>query len=261
MILGAIAGDMIGSVYEFAANKGMDFPLWHPLADFTDDTILTIATAEACLSDRDFGGAYLRWARRYPHPMGDYGSMFKRWVAMGGGEPYNSYGNGSAMRVSPVAWLVPTVSDAIRMAEATALPTHNHEDGVRGAQATVIAIMRARQGWSRERIRQDVMEASGYDLTRTVDQIRPHYHFDVTCQGSVPESIICALESTDWEHAVRLAISLGGDADTMAAIAGSIAEAMYGGVPDAIAAEVWRRLPDDMRAVVKQMGDGVAVEG
>ncbi len=250
-MLGAIAGDMIGSHHEYIRTKRTDFPLWSVLSNFTDDSILTIATAEALLHGEDFGTAYHRWGRRYPDPVGAYGGMFKRWLASDQPAPYNSFGNGSAMRVSPVAWWGKDEAEVLALAEATAMPTHNHPRGIIGAQATALAIWLARQGASREVIRQRVADLSGYDMDRTAESIRPDYEFDVTCDGSVPEAIICALDSTDWEHAVRLAISLGGDADTQAAIAGGIAEAMYGGLSAVVQRTVLERLPDEMLEVVR----------
>lgn len=248
-MLGAIAGDIIGSTREHHAEKTLDFELFPEGCRVTDDSVMTVATAEALLGDRDFGAAFRRWGHRYPHA--GYGSGFRAWLASDDPAPYNSWGNGSAMRVSPVAWVATDESDVLELAEATALPTHNHPRGIIGAQAVSLAIWLARQQATCEEIRARVTALAGYDLTRTIDAIRPSYHFDVNCDGSIPEAIVAALESTDWEHAVRLAVSLGGDADTQAAIAGAIAEALYGGVPAAIATRVSQIVPGDMGLVVE----------
>ncbi len=247
-MLGAIAGDIIGSTREHAAEKTLDFELFRWGSCATDDSVMTVATAEALLTDRDFGAAYHRWGNRYPRA--GYGKGFRAWLASSDPRPYQSWGNGSAMRVSPVVWVATTEVEVLQLAEATAMPTHDHPRGIVGAQATALAIWLARQGASRDEIRARVSALSGYDLDRTVDAIRPGYRFDVSCDGSVPEAILCALESTDWEHAVRLAVSLGGDADTQAAIAGAIAEAMYGGVPASVLAQVQEILPGEMALVV-----------
>ncbi len=246
-MIGAIAGDMIGSIYERRPPRSFDFPLFSPGSRFTDDSVMTVATADAVLGDRDFGAAYQRWGHRYP--TAGYGAGFRIWLASNDPRPYNSFGNGAAMRVSPVAWFATSEADVLALAEATARPTHSHPRGIIGAQSAALAIWLARQQASRDDIRRRVVELSGYDLDRTVEQIRPDYYFDVTCDGSVPEAIICALESTDWEHAVRLAVTLGGDADTLGAIAGSIAEAMYG-VPENVVEEVVGRLDRPMKEIV-----------
>jgi ADP-ribosylglycohydrolase len=251
-MLGALAGDIIGSTREHRAIKTIDFELFPAGSRVTDDTVMTVATAEALLTDQDFGDAYHRWGNRYPRA--GYGRAFRGWLASDDPAPYQSWGNGSAMRVSPVAWVATNEVELLRLAKATALPTHDHPRGIVGAQAVALAIWLARQGASRDEIRARVTALSGYDLERTTDDIRPGYAFDVSCDGSVPEAILCALESTDWEHAVRLAVSLGGDADTQASIAGAIAEAMYGGVPAEIASTVREMIPDDLGRVVEAFG-------
>lgn len=251
-MIGAIAGDIIGSIYEHHTHKSVDFELFHSRCSFTDDTVMTIATAESLLGDRDFGSAYHRWGNR--HRRAGYGRKFREWLVSDGSKPYNSWGNGSAMRVTPVAWVATSEEAVLSLAEQTALPTHNHPRGVVGAQAVALAVWLARQGKDREAIRRRVAAISGYDLDRDVDEIRGGYKFDVSCDGSVPEAIICALASTDWEHAVRLAISLGGDADTQAAIAGGIAEAMYGGVPADIWSTASAMLDEEMLEVVGRFG-------
>ena len=188
--------------------------------------MLTIALAEAILHDKDYCSLLKKYYRRYPNA--GYGGTFAKWGASSYSEPYNSFGNGAAMRISPVGFWYDTLEEVLAKAEVYTAVTHNHPEGIKGAQATAAAIFMARNGGSKDEIRRYITETFGYDLTRTCDQIRPLYKFDVTCQGSVPEAIICFMESTDFESAVRLAVSLGGDSDTQACIAGGIAEGMYG---------------------------------
>jgi len=234
-MLGAIAGDIIGSVFEWDNNKTTDFELFSPESNFTDDTVLTVAIAECLLEGTDFAHTLKDYALRYPGR--GYGGRFAIWMNSTSYRPYNSFGNGSAMRVSPVGFAFDTLEETLSCAKKSSAVTHDHPEGVKGAQAVAAAIFLARTGSKKEEIKNYIVEKFGYDLERTVAQIRPGYRFDETCPGSVPESIIAFLESTDFESAVRLAISLGGDSDTIACIAGSIAEAFYGGVPDAIADE------------------------
>ena len=247
-MIGAIIGDIAGSAFEHAAVKRTVFPLFTPHSRFTDDTVLTIATAEALLSGEPYDVAYRRWGRRYPNA--GYGGAFRRWLASDNVGPYGSWGNGSAMRVSPVAWVSDDVDEVLAEAERSAAVTHDHEEGVRGAQATALAVLRARLGADKAAIREEITRRFGYDLARTIDEIRPTYGFDVSCQGSVPEALIAFLDSADFEEAIRGAISLGGDADTQAAIAGAAAAAHEGSVPEWIEHEALRRLPADMRDVL-----------
>lgn len=250
-MLGAIAGDIIGSVYEWRPTKSPRFrPLFHPWAKFTDDSVLTVAVAEQVLHGGDLVALLKDYARSYPHA--GYGGNFHGWMNSEDSEPYNSWGNGSAMRVSPVGFAFDTLDDVLHHARLSAEVTHNHPEGVKGAQATAAAIFLARTGKSKDEIRAYVTESFGYDLDRNLDGIRYRYSFDVSCKGSVPESILAFLESDDYEHAVRLAISLGGDSDTMACIAGGIAQAFHGGVPDPIRAEALDRLDDRLRGVVAE---------
>ncbi len=228
-MLGAIAGDIAGSAYESRPVKCKDVPLFGPLATFTDDTVLTVAVADALLGDRDYGRALRTYTRR--HPLRGYGGHFLRWAVASGMGPYNSFGNGSAMRVSPVAWAFDSQDDVLREAARTAECTHNHPEGIKGAQATALAVFLARNGKDKESIRRHISELFGYDLARTIDEIRPGYSFDVTCQGSVPEAIIAFLDSHSYEDALRSAVSLGGDSDTQACIAGAVAEAHYKDIP------------------------------
>ena len=247
-MLGAIAGDIIGSVHEGAGTKTRDFELFHRACRFTDDSVLTVAVADRMLNGGDYVDLFHDYFDAWPGA--GFGGMFQQWAAARIREPYNSFGNGAAMRVSPVGFAHDTLERVLAEAEASAAVTHDHPEGIRGAQATAAAILLARRGHSKEDIRAAITERFGYDLGRTLDEIRPRYRFDVTCQGSVPESIIAFLESDDYEGAIRNAVSLGGDADTMACITGGIAEAYYGGVPEDIAQRALDLLDPRLREVV-----------
>ena len=230
IMIGAIIGDITGSVYEWNSVKTTDFELFSDQSDFTDDTVLTIATADALLHNVSYEDAYNQWGRQYFNA--GYGHGFLEWIRASTKKPYNSFGNGSAMRVSPVGWMFDTVEDTLSAAKATAICTHNHPDGIAGAQSVAAAIFLARTGSDKKAIKSFITERFHYNLDRTIDEIRPEYEFDATCPGSVPEAMIAFLESTDYESAIRLAISLGGDSDTQACIAGSIAEAFYQHIPE-----------------------------
>jgi ADP-ribosylglycohydrolase len=247
-MIGAIAGDMIGSPYEIQPTKTTDFDL--TVSRFTDDTVLTIAIAHSILDNSDIASALKKYAQRYPSL--PYGGAFYRWVWSADNEPYGSFGNGSAMRVSPVGFAYDSVEDVLQQAKKTAAVTHNHPEGIKGAQATALAIFLARAGEEKTAIRKEITQRFCYDLNRTVDEIRPAYDFDVTCQGSVPESIIAFLESSSWEDAVRKSISLGGDSDTMACITGGIAQAYYKKISASITDDVRDKLPADLRAVLDE---------
>ena len=258
-IIGAIAGDIVGSVYEFDPVKRKDFELMRPDMEVTDDSIMTIAVAEWLLeSDLEHleSSALIRsmqkWGRRYPSPMGSYGGMFSRWLQAKNAEPYGSWGNGSAMRVSPVGFTFDTLQQTLHAAEMTAAVTHNHPEGIKGAQATAAAIFMARKGNSKQEIRSYIEKQFGYDLSKSCDEIRPSYRFFESCMQTVPESIIAFLDSSDFEDALRLTVSLGGDADTMGAITGGIAAAYYKKMPSALSHFVDALLPDDMRKVVNE---------
>lgn len=242
-MLGAMIGDIVGSIYEWHNIKTTEFKFFQEHCFFTDDTVLTAATASALMTDSDFTTAYQDFARRYPRR--GYGGNFSGWIHRSDPQPYNSWGNGSAMRVSPVGFAFDTAEEVLTMAKMSAEVTHNHPEGIKGAQSTALAIFLARQGTSREEIRETIKTRFGYHLDRTLDEIRPRYTFDVSCQGSVPEAIIAFLESKSYEDAVRKAISLGGDSDTIACITGGIAEAFYGDVPDDIAKQGRGFLPDE----------------
>ena len=247
-MIGALAGDIIGSRFEWNNIKSKEFVLFTEDCFFTDDSVLSIATAEAMQGDGDYAAAYRRWGQRYP--AAGYGGRFAGWLRDNGAGPYNSYGNGSAMRVAPAGFAARTLEEVCALARETAVVTHNHPEGVKGAEATAAAIFIARRGGGKDTIREYVTATFGYDLERTLDGIRPTFRFDESCQGTVPEAIIAVLESTDFEDAIRNAISLGGDSDTLACIAGGIAEALYGAVPEWIRTEVLERLAPEMVRIV-----------
>jgi len=243
-MIGAIAGDIIGSVYEYEQIKTKDFPLFHPDCNFTDDTVLTVAIAEAILTKRPYIECVREIGRRYPDS--GYGGSFIGWLYSENPRPYNSWGNGSAMRVSPVGFVFSSEEEVLQQARLTAEFSHNHPEGIKGAQATALAVFLARTGNQKEKIRQRITEQFGYDLSRSVDDIRPFYSFDISCQGTVPQAITAFLDSSSYEDAVRNAVSLGGDSDTLACITGGIAEAFYGGVPEEIRAKVQEYLTPEL---------------
>ena len=249
-MLGAIAGDIIGSVYEAAPIKRTDFPLFQSASTFTDDTVLTVAVADCLLNDKDYTQSLQAWGRKYPGA--GYGGNFSHWIFDKNPRPYNSWGNGSAMRVSPVGWALDKLESVQQEAKRSAEVTHNHPEGIKGAQAMASAIFLARQGSDKATIKAYIEEHYAYDLSRKLEGIRPDYRFDVSCQGSVPEAMIAFLESESFEESIRLAVSLGGDSDTQACIAGSIAEAFYGRVPAEITDEIMKRLPKDLRLVTQK---------
>ncbi|RMH08045.1 MAG: ADP-ribosylglycohydrolase family protein [Nitrospirae bacterium] len=232
-MLGAIVGDIIGSVHEGRGTKTKDFPLFVQASTFTDDTVLTAAVAEWLLTGQDLTSLLHAFYRAYPGR--GYGGMFHAWAGKERREPYMSFGNGAAMRVSPVGFAFSTLEEVLAWAERSAAVTHNHPEGIRGAQATAAAIYYARRVKKQDDIRQRLESQFGYDLSTPLDQIRPVYRFNETCQGTVPQALRAFLESVSYEDAIRNAISLGGDADTLACITGGVAEAYYGGVPQDIA--------------------------
>lgn len=248
-MIGSIAGDIIGSVYEAFPIKTKDFPLFDPRCRFTDDTVLTAAVAEAILKGRPYGHAIHEIGRRYPNA--GYGGSFIGWLLAEDARPYHSWGNGAAMRVSPVGFAFDSDDEVLREAERTAAISHNHPEGIKGAQATALAVWLARRGRTKEEIREEITRRFGYDLNRRVNDIRPGYAFDLSCQGTVPEAIIAFLDSMSYEDAVRNAVSLGGDSDTLACITGGIAQAFYGGVPDNIRAKVRVLLPPDLLTITE----------
>lgn len=247
-MLGAIAGDIIGSVYENNPIKTIEFPLFDHYSIFTDDTVLTIAIAHAILENTDYATSLKYFGRKYPDA--GYGMFFYRWMFASRSVPYNSWGNGSAMRVSPVGFAFNSIEEVLIEAEKSAEVTHNHSEGIKGAQATALAIFLARTGSNKTEIKQQISMRFSYDLDRTLDKIRPHYSFDVSCQGTVPEAIIAFLESTDFEDAIRKAISLGGDSDTLACITGGIAQAFYKSIPHVIVKEIYQRIPFEFVSII-----------
>jgi ADP-ribosyl-[dinitrogen reductase] hydrolase len=254
-MLGAIIGDIVGSRFEFANYKFKDFELFHENCHFTDDTVLTVAVADWLMSSDESVGHHLsRWTFKYPNC--SYGAGYWRWVTSWDPKPYGSYGNGAAMRVSPVAWYGAKMNNVLYLADEVTKVTHNHPEGVKGAQATALAIYLARCGHPVSHIHLEIENRFGYNLNETVDQIRERYRYNETCQGTVPEAIACALQATDFEDAIRNAVSIGGDSDTVAAIAGSVAEACFG-IPDAHIEKIGDYLPDEMIAVVASFGETV----
>lgn len=248
-MLGAIIGDIVGSRYEFANYKGKDFELFGPGCDYTDDTILTVATADAILNGRSYRDAYVDWGRRYPHPKGSYGATFSAWLMDGGKAPYWSFGNGAGMRVSPVGFAFNDEISVLREAEKSAVVSHNHPEGLKGAQAIAAAVFKLRSGYTKTSL--DRYLGYYYNLEASVDEIRETNVFSETCQVTVPQAIICFLESKDFEDAIRNAISIGGDSDTIGAMTGALAEAYYG-IPDHIKITAKSYLPADMLTIVNK---------
>jgi len=257
-MIGAILGDIIGSPYEFdMGDKTKDFPLFSKHSMFTDDTVMTAAVADAFLKvTPDTSNEYIKqtiiramreYGSRYPHA--GYGARFSWWLTADTPQPYNSYGNGSAMRVSSVAWLFNDLNTVREAARLSAEVTHNHPEGIKGAEATASAIYLARTGHSKEYIREYIETEFDYVLNRTCDEIRPEYHHVESCMETVPEAITAFLEGDNFEDVIRTAVSLGGDCDTLTAIAGSIAEGFYG-VPSRMKYECYSRLPSDLRMVL-----------
>jgi ADP-ribosylglycohydrolase len=249
-MMGAIIGDMVGSIYEWNNIKTKDFELFGNRCHFTDDTVMTMAIAEGLMNGGnpgDYVTAMKRLGQLYPSS--GYGGLFRKWLSKSDSEPYNSWGNGSAMRVSPVGWWFGSLEETENAAEICAAVTHNHPEGIKGARATAAAIFLARSGRSKDKMRSYIADRYGYDLTRTLDKIRPVYKFNESCQKTVPEAITAFLESNGFEDAVRNAVSLGGDSDTLAAITGSIAEAAYG-IPKTISKKAISLLDDRLLEIL-----------
>ena len=273
---GAILGDMIGAPYEFdRGNKTKEFPLFGRGTEFTDDTVMTVAVAEALLDAAEAGDnaseaagaesirqrlvqSMRKWAKIYPNA--GYGGMFYRWLHASDTRPYGSFGNGSAMRVAAAGWLYGSLEETLKYAELTAAVTHDHPEGIKGAKAVAAAIFLARAGCSKVEIKKFIVREFGYDLSRTCDEIRPGYHHVETCQETVPEALTAFLEGENFEDVIRTAVSLGGDCDTLTCIAGSIAEAYYG-VPEEIKAECRRRLPNRMLKVLDRFEAQISAAG
>ena len=281
-MLGAIIGDVVGSVYEWNNIKTKEFPFFREDCFFTDDTVMTCAVAEAIMNGGqkdNFIDAMKKYGRMYPNA--DYGARFNRWLMTDNRDPYNSFGNGSAMRVSPCAWFVDATTEELpaegkRLAQLSAEVTHNHPEGIKGAMATADAIFMCRYFFSgyasdngqtnsdnpeeiKRRIKEHIEKEYGYDLSKTLDEIRPTYRFNETCQDTVPQAIVAFLESTDFEDAIRNAISLGGDSDTLAAITGSIAEAAYG-IPEWIQDKVYTYLDEPLKDVLRRWEKEVEIK-
>jgi ADP-ribosylglycohydrolase len=271
-MLGAIIGDTVGSVYEFHNIKTTDFPLFGPRNNYTDDSIMSMAVADWLLTDPQHGmdtleASFLNFAKKYPCPMGGYGGGFHLWLfhpeelgdygsrdfKPGTRHPYNSFGNGAAMRCSANGWMFDNLEETERVAGLSAAITHSHPEGIKGAQSTAAAIFMARNGKSKEEIREYISTKYGYNLNRTCDEIRPVYDWDSSCQGTVPEAMVAFFDSTDFESAIRLAVSLGGDSDTLACITGGIAEAFYKEIPDDIALKIWGLIPEDFKDILRKM--------
>lgn len=253
---GAILGDIIGSPYEFdMGDKTKNFPLFSEESYFTDDSIMTLAVAEAFLNAPDdeilirqrLIHSMQKWGRRYPGA--GYGVRFCGWLGSSNPQPYNSFGNGSAMRVSSVAWLYNDLETVRRMARLSAEVTHNHPEGIKGAEATAVAIFLARTGHSKDVIKNYIVDEFHYDLSRSCDEIRPDYYHVESCQETVPEAITAFLEGDSFEDVIRTAVSLGGDCDTLTCIAGSIAEGFYG-VPENLKQECINRLDAELSEIL-----------
>jgi len=249
-MIGAITGDIIGSIYEWHNIKTTEFELFAPGCRFTDDTVLTVALADAILCGSDYGIKLKEYFHRYPNA--GYGSSFVEWAQSPLSLSYNSWGNGAAMRISPAGFAYETLEVTLKKSESFTSITHDHPEGIKGGCATAAAIFLARTGQSKPEIKAFIESNYGYNLDRTLDEIRPTYHFDVSCQGTVPEAIIAFLESKDFEDAIRKAISLGGDSDTLACITGGIAQAFYGGVPDWIMEKAYSILDEPLGEITKQ---------
>jgi len=252
-MIGAIAGDIIGSVYEWEPIKTKDFPLFASGCFFTDDTVLTVALADSILSGISYAENLKRYYMDYPDR--GYGGSFHRWAQSTSSAPYNSWGNGAAMRISPVGFAYDDLDTVLVKSEEFTAVTHNHPEGIKGGQATAAAVFLARTGSSKAQIKEYIESRFGYDLSRHIDDIRPAYTFTESSQGTVPQAIRAFLDSTDFEDAIRNAISLGGDADTLACITGGIAQAYYGDVPDRIRDRIYAVLDERLRGVVQSFSD------
>ncbi len=274
-MLGAITGDTIGSAYEFCNTKDYNFTLFLSESAYTDDSVMTMAVAQWLLADprhthRKLEEAMVGFAKDYPSPMGGYGTGFYRWLffpkelfvfddrygplpykSASGRHPYGSWGNGSAMRVSAVGWFFDTLEETERVAKISAEITHNHPEGIKGAQATAAAIFLARTGKTKEEICAYIEQRFGYDLHKTWAYWHPIYGWEDSCQGTVPQAMICFLDSSDFEDAIRKAVSLGGDSDTLACITGGIAEAFYGSVPEKMASRVLEKVPMAFKKILE----------
>lgn len=276
--LGAIIGDTVGSIYEFDNIKTTDFPFFSRKCDYTDDTIMTIAVADwLANTNRSQASLELKlvdYAEHNPCPLGGYGESFRRWLFIPAAlqdfnesgdtfksgkavrHPYNSFGNGSAMRASACGWVAKSLDEALDLGKRSAEVTHNHPEGIKGAQAVAVAIFLARQGESKESMRDMLERLFGYDLHHTCDEIRPYYDWDSSCQGTVPPAFLAFFDSHDFEESIRLAVSLGGDSDTLACITGSIAQAYYNDIPDEIVERMRSLLPKEFWKIMEDLVQG-----
>lgn len=266
-MLGAIIGDVIGSVYEWHNHKSPAFDLFSRFTRFTDDTVLTVAIADAVMSrqkrrnsildyyasKRLYASRLRQYARWFPDA--GYGQRFEYWAKLNEAKPYKSYGNGSAMRVSPIGFASRTLEEALTESRRSAAVTHNHRHGIRGAQAVAAAVFLGKDGMSKTELKRFIQRRFKYPLERTLDEIRPNYAFDPSCQGSVPQAITAFLESVDFEDAIRKAISIGGDSDTIACITGGIAQAYYKEMPSEMVSEVMIRLDAKFRGVIRAFNE------
>ncbi len=250
-MLGAIAGDILGSIHEFHPIKTKNFDLLNSECVFTDDTVMTVAVADSLMNKIPYVESLQMWGRKYPRA--GYGGWFSKWIDSDFPKPYNSFGNGSAMRCSSVGWLFEDEGSVLEEAKKSAEITHNHPEGIKGAQAVALGVMLCRQGSTKLEIQEKLEDLFDYDLSQTMEQVKFNYSFDVTCQGSVPQAITAFLESEDFEDAIKNAISLGGDADTQACIAGALAEAFYMNIPDQIKKFVLTRITPDILDVLHQL--------
>jgi ADP-ribosylglycohydrolase len=250
-MIGAIIGDFVGSVYEFKNTHDYGFPLVTAGSEITDDSILTIAIADAILQGKDYGERLYYWGNKFPHPRGAYGKSFYKWFHSPNPKPYNSYGNGSAMRVNPIGWAFDTLEETLAQAKLSAECMHNHPEGIKGAQAVAAAIFLLRNGKDKAFVQQYI-STNYYDLNFNLQKLKATYHFDVTCQGTVPPAIKCYLESSNFVDAIRLAVSLGGDSDTLACITGSLAEAdpSYQ-IPEELKKAAMNTVPTELKRIVE----------
>ena len=250
-MLGAIAGDILGSIHEFHPIKTKNFDLLNSECVFTDDTVMTAAVADSLMNKIPYVESLQMWGRKYPRA--GYGGWFSKWIDSDFPKAYNSFGNGSAMRCSSVGWLFDDEDSVLEEAKKSAEVTHNHPEGIEGAQAVALGVMLCRQGSTKLEIQEKLEDLFDYDLSQTMEQVKFNYSFDVTCQGSVPQAITAFLESEDFEDAIKNAISLGGDADTQACIAGALAEAFYMNIPDQIKEFILTRITPDILDILHQL--------